>query len=50
MLLGGTRPLPTTDVVITEVMVNSEELTGTAEYLTLQLRCRINRCPYNRGE
>jgi len=30
-------------------MVNSEELIGTAEYLTLQGRCRINRCRYNRG-
>ena len=29
-------------------MVNDEELTGTAEYLTLQTRCRINRCRYNR--
>jgi len=25
-------------------MGNSEELTGTAEYLTLQTGCRINRC------
>jgi hypothetical protein len=24
-------------------MVNSEELTGTIEYLTLYTRCRINR-------
>jgi len=30
-------------------MVNSEELIGTAEYLTLQARCRINRFRYNRG-
>ena len=29
-------------------MVNSEELIGTAEYLTLQARYRINRCRYNR--
>ena len=29
-------------------MVNSEELIGTTEYLTLQTRCRINRCRYNR--
>jgi hypothetical protein len=35
-----------TSVVITEecnVMVNSEELIGTTEYLTLEARCRINR-------
>jgi len=30
-------------------MVKSEELIGTAEYLTLYARCRINRCRYNRG-
>jgi hypothetical protein len=39
-----------TSVVITEehnVMVNSEELTGSTEYLTLCTRCRINRCRYN---
>jgi hypothetical protein len=30
-------------------MVNSEELIGTAEYLTLYASCRINRCRYNRG-
>ena len=30
-------------------MVNGEELIGTTEYLTLQTRCRINRCRYNRG-
>jgi hypothetical protein len=30
-------------------MVNSEELTGTTEYLTLYTECRINRCRYNRG-
>jgi hypothetical protein len=38
-------------VVITEqynVMVNSEELIGTTEYLTLYTRRRINRCRYNR--
>jgi hypothetical protein len=29
-------------------MVNSEELIGTKEYLTLQTRYRINRCRYNR--
>ena len=29
-------------------MVNSEELTVTAEYLTLYSRCRINRYRYNR--
>jgi len=28
-------------------MVNSEELIGTTEYLTLYTRCRINRCRYN---
>jgi hypothetical protein len=40
-----------TSVVITAectVMVNSDELNGTTEYLTLQARCRINRCRYNR--
>jgi hypothetical protein len=38
-------------VVITEecnVMVNSVELIGTTEYLTIYTRCRINRCRYNR--
>jgi hypothetical protein len=29
-------------------MVNSEELIGTTEYLTLETRCRINQCLYNR--
>ena len=29
-------------------MVKSKELNGTAEYLTLQKRCEINRCRYNR--
>jgi hypothetical protein len=29
-------------------MVNSEELIGTTEYLTLQTRCRLKRCRYNR--
>jgi len=29
-------------------MVNSEELIGTAEYLTLWTRCGISRCLYNR--
>jgi len=28
-------------------MVNSEELNGTTEYLTMQTACRINRCRYN---
>jgi hypothetical protein len=40
-----------TSVVITEeynVMVNSEELIGTTEYLTQYARCRIQRCRYNR--
>jgi len=31
-------------------MVNSEELTGTTEYLTQQVRRRINRCPCNWGQ
>jgi len=38
-------------VVITEdynVMVNSEELTGTTRYLALWARCRIDRYRYNR--
>jgi hypothetical protein len=30
------------------LMVNSEELIGTMECLTLQTRCRIKRCRYNR--
>ena len=37
-------------VVITEeynVVFKSEELIGTAEYVTVQARCRINRCRYN---
>jgi hypothetical protein len=29
-------------------MVNSEELIGATEYLTLYARCAINRCRYNR--
>jgi len=29
-------------------MVNSEELTGNAEYLTLYAGCRTQRCRYNR--
>jgi hypothetical protein len=29
-------------------MVNSEELIGTAEYLTLWTRCGISQCRYNR--
>jgi hypothetical protein len=40
-----------TSVVITgeyNVMVNSEELIGIAQYLTLYTRCRLNRCRYNR--
>ena len=40
-----------TDVFITEqcnVTVNSEELIGTTEFLTLYTECRINRCRYNR--
>jgi len=35
-------------VILTEwpnVMVNSDELIGTAEYLMLQTRCRINVAP-----
>jgi len=38
-------------VVITEeynIIVNSEELFGITEYLTLEARCRIDRCRYNR--
>ena len=31
-------------------MLNSEELIGTAKHMTLQARCRINRCRYNRVE
>jgi len=27
-------------------MVNSEELIGTTECVTLEVRCRINRCLY----
>jgi len=29
-------------------VVNSEELTGTTEYLTLHTRCSRQRCRYNR--
>jgi hypothetical protein len=29
-------------------MVYSDELIGTTEYLTLEARCRINRCRYDR--
>jgi hypothetical protein len=29
-------------------MINSEELAGIPEYLTLWMRCRINRCRCNR--
>jgi hypothetical protein len=29
-------------------MVNSKELIGTTGYMTLQTRCRIPRCRYNR--
>jgi len=32
------------------VTVNSEKLTGTAKYLTLYTRCRINQCCYNRAQ
>jgi hypothetical protein len=38
-------------VVITEecnILVNSEEVIGIMDYLTLQTRCRIDRCRYNR--
>ena len=30
-------------------MVNSDELLGTTEYLTLYTWCRINRCRYSRA-
>jgi hypothetical protein len=30
------------------VMVNSEELIGTTEHVTLYKRSRLNRCRYNR--
>ena len=46
------RGVVLTDVVITEqcnVTVNSEELIGTTEYLTLYTGCGINRCLYNRA-
>jgi hypothetical protein len=29
-------------------MVNSEELIGTTEHVTLYASCRLNRCRYNR--
>jgi hypothetical protein len=29
-------------------MVNGEELIGTTQYLTLQTRCHIDQCHYNR--
>jgi hypothetical protein len=29
-------------------MVNSDELIGTTEYLTVETMCRINRCRYKR--
>jgi hypothetical protein len=38
-------------VVLTEdynIMVNSEKLIGTTEFLTLQTRRPLNRCRYNR--
>jgi len=38
-------------IVLTEycnVMIKCEELIGTIEYLTLQTRCRIKRCHFNR--
>jgi hypothetical protein len=52
-VLKGTKYFESleTSVVITEkynVMLNSEELLGITEYLTLQARCRINRRRYNR--
>jgi len=31
-----------------KLMVKSDELTATTEHLTLKMRCRINRCRYNR--
>jgi len=31
------------------ITVNSEELFGTTEYLTLYMRCRLHRCRYKRG-
>ena len=39
-----------TGVVVTEnsAVVNSQELIGTTEVLTLYTRCRINRYRYNR--
>ena len=40
-----------TSVVLTDdynVMINSEGLIGTAEYLMLLAGCRITRCRYNR--
>ena len=49
-IMKGTEYLQTT-VVLNEqynVMVNSEELIGSTEYLTLYTRRRINRCRYNR--
>jgi len=33
---------------VSNVMVNSEELIGTTEYLALYARCRISRYRYNR--
>jgi hypothetical protein len=38
-------------VVLSEeynVVVNSDELLGNTEYLTLYTWCRVNRCRYNR--
>jgi len=29
------------------VMINSEELIGTTENLTVPMRCHINQCYYN---
>ena len=29
-------------------MVNTEELIGTTEHVTLCMRCRLNRCGYKR--
>jgi hypothetical protein len=40
-----------TSVVPTEkydIVVNSEELIGTTDYVTVYAKCRLNRCRYNR--
>jgi len=47
--MKGCFVLLQTSVVLTEehnFVVNSEELTGTTDYLTLYARCRKNRCRY----